>query len=115
MVVNPSKANYCRRIDGSLYSDSKTLLLLPPPSLPHFLTTSCPPLNLLPCLQRLTALSLNHFLNLLFLHICLPPPGSLPPASLPPASLPPASPSSLSSLEANLAKWAAMLCLDNCN
>ena len=25
MVVNPSKANYCRRIGGSFYSDSKTL------------------------------------------------------------------------------------------
>ena len=26
MVVDPSKANYCRRIDGSFYSDSKTLV-----------------------------------------------------------------------------------------
>ena len=25
MVVDPSKANYCRRIDGSFYSNSKTL------------------------------------------------------------------------------------------
>ena len=26
MVVDPSKANYCRRIDGNFYSNSKTLM-----------------------------------------------------------------------------------------
>ena len=26
MVVDPSKANYCRKIDGSFYNDSKTLI-----------------------------------------------------------------------------------------
>ena len=29
MVVDPSKANYCRRIDGSFYIDSKTLVSNP--------------------------------------------------------------------------------------